>query len=312
MKRILPRLALCLAAVLLIAGLTACKNDTPGVNISNARRVVATGTTEDGLKYAIYSDNTAAITRYTGQGSEVTIPEAIDGKPVTEIGNNAFDFSTVTAVVLPDSLRTIHKWAFSNCLNLTSINLPAGLTAIDEYAFYRCRAMESFTLPQSIINLGPYAFGHCSAMTTFHLPASITAIPNGLFDHCSKLTSVTWESDITAIGEYAFASCSSIAQFAIPESVTSIGQWCFGECTSMTTIYIPSSITEIPYYALGGCKVLTDIRFGGTEGEWFAIKFDSRTFFQSCPHDVFFEQTGLPGETPEIPDSGIPESSDEA
>jgi len=309
MKRIFPRLAIGLCAVLLLLGLSACKGDEPSVNISNARRVVATGTTEDGLKYAIYSDNTAVITRYTGKEPAVTVPPAIDGKPVTEIGNNAFDFTKIESVVLPDSIQVIRKWAFSNCLKLSSINLPEGLTSIEDYAFYRCRAMEGFTLPEAIVTLGTYAFGHCTSMTTFHLPASITAIPDGLFNHCTALTSVSWESDITAIGEYAFANCKALTGFAIPETVTSIGQWCFAECVSMTGVYIPNTIKIIPYYAFGGCKVLTNIYFGGTEAEWFAIKFDARTFFQSCPHDVSFEQTGLPGETP-APDTTTPETGE--
>ena len=293
-----------LCAVVLLLSFSACKGDNPTVNISNARRVVATGTTEDGMKYSIYSDNTAEITRYTGKEPVVTVPAMIDGKPVIAIGNNAFDFTSITDVTLPDSIQVIRKWAFSNCLKLTAINLPEGLTTIEEYAFYRCRSMPAFDLPDSIKTGGEYAFAHCNALTTFELPATMTVIPNGLFSQCAGLTSVTWQTDITAIGEYSFASCKALTSFTIPETVTSIGQWCFAECISMTNVYIPKSITSIPYYAFGGCKVLTEIHFGGTEAEWFAIKFDSRTFFQSCPHTVVFD--AVPGESVTVPETEAP------
>ena len=42
-----------------------------------------------GLQYSS-SDNEVIITRYTGSATEIVIPDTIDSKPVTSIGNKAF------------------------------------------------------------------------------------------------------------------------------------------------------------------------------------------------------------------------------
>jgi hypothetical protein len=48
------------------------------------------------------------ITRYTGKGSMVVIPETITGLPVTVIGDNAFDSSySLTGAIIPNSVTSI-------------------------------------------------------------------------------------------------------------------------------------------------------------------------------------------------------------
>ena len=63
----------------------------------------------------------------------IYIPAAYNGIPVKEIGAHAFhENTTITGVVLPNSITTINAHAFFCCTNLASINLPEGLTTIGE------------------------------------------------------------------------------------------------------------------------------------------------------------------------------------
>ena len=63
----------------------------------------------------------------------IYIPAAYNGIPVKEIGAHAFhENTTITGVVLPNSITTINAHAFFCCINLASINLPEGLTTIGE------------------------------------------------------------------------------------------------------------------------------------------------------------------------------------
>lgn len=51
-------------------------------------------------------NNTVTITRYIGNASEVTVPDQIEGLPVTAIGDTAFAWNhTIVKVILPDTLR---------------------------------------------------------------------------------------------------------------------------------------------------------------------------------------------------------------
>ena len=80
------------------------------------------------------------ITRYKGIGGDVVIPDTIDGRPVTAIGESAFACCTVlTSVTLPNSLTRIGDSAFERCVFLTSVTMPNGCS-IGEYAFEDCPA----------------------------------------------------------------------------------------------------------------------------------------------------------------------------
>ena len=81
------------------------------------------------------------ITGYRGKGGDVIVPDTIDGRPVTTIGDWAFAGCTgLTSITLPNSVTTIKVWAFSRCTGLTSVNIPEGCS-IGNDAFYGCPAV---------------------------------------------------------------------------------------------------------------------------------------------------------------------------
>ena len=77
--------------------------------ISTVFSVTAFATADDGtyknFKYTVTDENSAVISKYTGNESSVIIPESINGYPVTEIGNSAFkgNFSTLSGIVMLSS-----------------------------------------------------------------------------------------------------------------------------------------------------------------------------------------------------------------
>src|SRR5260370_28303277 len=80
-----------------------------------------------------YTTNNGAITitGYTGPGGGVTIPDTINGYPVTSIGDSAFYRNyTVTSVTIPNSVTNIGVDAFDYCTNLTSVTIPNSVTSI--------------------------------------------------------------------------------------------------------------------------------------------------------------------------------------
>jgi len=53
------------------------------------------------------------ITSYVGAGGDVSIPDTIEGFPVTTIGNDAFyQCYSLTSVTIPDSVTTVGPAAF--------------------------------------------------------------------------------------------------------------------------------------------------------------------------------------------------------
>lgn len=117
------------------------------------------------FEYEMIGDN-AVITRYTGSGGIVEIPETIGDKPVAEIGYYAFEAKYgVTAVILPETVNSISEGAFMDCSGLESINLPESVTSIGRGAFVSCTSLRELTIPAAVEYIHEEAFTGCEGMT---------------------------------------------------------------------------------------------------------------------------------------------------
>src|SRR5262245_50977113 len=89
------------------------------------------------------------ITKYTGPGGTVIIPETIDGLPVTRIGDSAFyEFGGLDAVVIPNSVTSIGDSAFRLCFGLTNVTIGNSVTNIGYGAFSGC-GLHSVVIPDN-------------------------------------------------------------------------------------------------------------------------------------------------------------------
>ena len=257
---------------------------------------VASAETYGDFQYSVLDDGTVEITKYTGSAEKVDIPEKIDGKSVTSIGDYAFDdCESFKSITIPDSVTSIGDSAFEDCINLKSITIPGSVTSIGEWAFNRCANITSVTIPNSVTSIGNNAFIGCESLTeikvaaknvnyasvngvlfnkdksklvfypggkidkNYSIPESVTDIGRCAFDHCISLTSVTIPNSVTSIGDGAFEGCTSLKSIVISDSVTSIGGSVFSGCISLKSIIIPKSVTVIGYEAFGGCLNLRSI-----------------------------------------------------
>ena len=257
--------------------------------------IVASAETSGDFEYSVDSGN-VRITRYIGSGGPVDIPATIDGKPVTSIGEFAFQqCSGITSINIPNSVTSIQQGAFSNCSGLSSITIPSSVTSIENTAFWGCSGLTSINIPSSVTSIGVNVFYGCSGLTditvdssnpsfcsesgvlfnkdkttliyyplgktdsSYTIPDGVTVIEQYAFYCNSKLTSVTIPSSVTSIGESAFQHCTRLTSITIPNGVISIGNFAFGSCTGLKSITIPSSVTSIGESAFQFCSKLTII-----------------------------------------------------
>ncbi|MBR4336751.1 MAG: leucine-rich repeat domain-containing protein [Bacteroidaceae bacterium] len=153
----------------------------------------------------------------------------------------------ITNLVIPNTVTSISKNAFSGCSGLTSVTIPYSVTTIGEYAFSNCTSLTSITIPNSVTTIGECAFYDCTGLTSVTIPNSVTTIEISAFSHCTGLTSVTIPNSVTGIGESAFSYCTALTSVTIGNSVTSI-RW---RAFDGANIPIVVSLIEKPFGIVG-------------------------------------------------------------
>lgn len=153
---------------------------------------------------------------------------------LTEIGEGAFEIVGLSSVVLPDSVETIGRDAFSRNRALASIHLGAALVSVERSAFEWDPQLASVTLsPGSshyfIDGGGLYKKGEAgqslvfvppaSSATEFVVPAGTNEIGPQAFEDVAALTRVVLPDGLTTIGANAFKGCTHLVDLAIPDSV---------------------------------------------------------------------------------------------
>ena len=186
------------------------------------------------FKYINNGDGTGSINSYIGSGTEVVIPETINGSRITEIGEMAFErHAGLTSVVIPSNVTKIGISAFQNCSSLTSINIPSNVTYIGGGAFSGCSSLTSINIPSGITYMYQYMFEGCSNISSIEIPSGVTTVGYGVFKDCSSLTSVEIPSSVTCLDFYAFQGCSNLTSIKIPSSVTKIEEGVFEGCDKL-------------------------------------------------------------------------------
>jgi hypothetical protein len=209
------------------------------------------------------------LTGYSGP-ADVVIPDMLDGLPVTgfgtifagdqnitsvsggqfitEIGNSAFEYSSLATANFPQA-TTIGDYAFASTplttanfpqattiggfafagTSLTTINLPQAVT-IGDYAFSGT-SLTTADFPQ-VTTIGDYAFSGTS-LTTANFP-QVTTIGDGAFSG-TPLTTVNFLQVVT-IGDFAFDS-TLLTTANFPQATT-IGDFAFEYCYNLTSLYL--------------------------------------------------------------------------
>jgi hypothetical protein len=122
-------------------------------------------------QFAFTTNNgTITITKYTGPGGAVTIPDTINGLPVTRIGRTAFyDLTSVINVTVPNNVINIDAYAFGYCYEMTNATIGKSVANIGDYAFSDCWRLTNVYFQGNAPNCGASLFYDDSA-TVFYLP----------------------------------------------------------------------------------------------------------------------------------------------
>lgn len=243
----------------------------------------------------IVKDGNITIAKYTGSETDVTVPDKIDGKKVTEIGDEAFSSNEIVeSVILPEGIITIGEDAFRYCTKLISIEIPNSVKTIKSSAFEYCYALIEINLPSGLTVLEDNVFLACKSLKNLAIPESVTTIKGNAFDSCPKLTSITVPKNVAQI-EYDFEFCDSLSNinvasdnkvfsskdgvlynknqtsllvyppakesenFIVPNSVKTIRNSAFLRSKGLKGVTIPKNVTYIGEFAFEKCVNLINV-----------------------------------------------------
>ncbi len=160
--------------------------------------------------------------------------------------------TTLTSVTIPNTVKTIGKYAFSCCAGLTSLEIPSSVKLIGESAFRDCVGLTSLEIPSSVKLIGEYAFFGCDGLTS--VTVGDTTIPSGV-------------ARSVVIEEKAFSSCENLTKVTIRNVVKSIGQGAFYTCAKLETVEYTGTIEEWNEVEKGGAWVsgtlVTEVQCSG-------------------------------------------------
>lgn len=202
------------------------------------------------------------------------------GPNVTEIGENAFYSTNITAYELDENNTAflVKDGILYSTDGKTLISCPGGKSGafnetwlegvgtIADYAFRGCKQLSgTVKFPASVTSIGAYAFQNCTQLQEVSIPDTVQgAIGEYTFNGCTALEKVTIGSGITTIGQSAFQACSKMTKIDLTGATfDSIGINAFQGCSSLTALDIPDAVTgTIGENAFSGCSALGSIAIG--------------------------------------------------
>ena len=249
------------------------------------------------------SEGGAVITAYNGGKTDIRIPETLDSKSVTQIGEKAFSSNKdIKKVTLPDTVTKIDKQAFYNCTSLENLHLPQNLLEIGESAFRNC-AIKEIVLPNSLIKIENYAFYDCEKLQSVFIGSGVNVISSFVFSHCPQLEHMV-VSEQNAVYD-SRNNCNAILETktnelvsgcsasTVPVGTTAIG-WGAFYGSSIQSITLPVSVTKVEKYAFEYSN-LENVIYLGTQADWDKISIDSENttltnvnkIYQPCATHVY-------------------------
>lgn len=250
------------------------------------------------------NESTATVIGYKGRNEHITIPSTYNGKPVTAIGDSAFDKNenkrVIKSVVIPNTIKTIGNFAFFGC-ELTSIIIPKNVTYLGWGAFSFCE-LTTIDIPGSIEILRNMTFQYCRSLTTVKIGEGVKVIKEQAFQGCTSLESISLPDSLERVeGVLTFQDTPWYAKLKennsgkliyigktlyhknycsdrvinIRDDTVYINEGAFSYNHWVNEVRIPKSVLMIDKRAFYGCDNLTDVYYAGTKEQWNNLLIES-------------------------------------
>lgn len=231
------------------------------------------------FQYKIYEniDGTkeASICGYTGENSEIVVPETLDGYEVTSVDFLDGSKKVIHSLMLSKNIREVScllervssKWenrfieiakyeVASNNPYLSAINGVLFNKEQTKLLIYpRGKKDLEYTEPSTVeksrgANHNPYV-----KKWTLSCNKKYTWTEDYMYCDCSNLEEITIPRNVRKIGNWSFAGCPKLKKINWHNKLERIGSNAFYGCISLTQVKIPDSVLSIAGSAFEKCNL---------------------------------------------------------
>lgn len=236
------------------------------------------------FKFTLKDDGTICIDGLLDVNTiSVNIPSSIDGKPVTEISDVAFQSRVkIQSVTIPSTVTKIGRKAFLGAYKISSVVIDSAnpnYKSVDNVIYskdgtelvyfpaYQSWNLSSFAIPSGVTKIGAYAFyntstvGADSTLANLTFPEGLVEIGDYAFYEQLAINSLSFPNSLKKIGSHAFMQFDSTVQLKITwgEGIEEIGDSAFSGVYLKGDLVLPSSIRVLGDYSFSRLNALETV-----------------------------------------------------
>ena len=267
-----------LAILLILGGLSACKNKTDESTVPTTSEQ-APDTTEKtpkpedttdyeallNFQFKDLTDTPVSEFLYTVANNAVTVmgyadsdvekirvPESIDGAPVVAIADGAFaNLTKLKVLFIPDCVTVFGKDILKGSAQLYALRTPFPQAENTDFLGYLygasnyqmnntadLRALDFLEIGGTITRLPSNALYDCNDLVALKLPSTLTVLGDYSLYRCESLKYLNTDQLVT-IESHAMDFCLSIEKLSFSATLKSVGLGAFENCHSLRRLTLP-------------------------------------------------------------------------
>ena len=201
------------------------------------------GSIEGDWAFGVF-DGVNTLLEYLGNDTEIVLPDNYNGENYV-IGAEAFYNNTsITSIVIPNSVTSIADNAFGGCTNLKKVELNT--TTVENW-FSGYTSIKEIVTGSSVTSIAGGAFSGCTNLASLTVGSKVASIGTNAFNGCGNIVKVFWLGNTPPAGyEQLSGKINYVAnnQYTNLTGEVVVSQFLSSKFEIDGTVYVPTSLAD--------------------------------------------------------------------